>query len=65
MTLRALYNHVVRTITEACKEANLESAKQHKHDDGRRMKRHGGNGHGNLSSREMFSGSITYNGGGS
>jgi len=24
MTLRALYNHVVRTITEACRQANLE-----------------------------------------
>ena len=27
MTLRALYNYVVRTITEACKEANQESSR--------------------------------------
>jgi len=29
MTLRALYNYVVRTITEACREANHESRQQH------------------------------------
>eukprot|EP01082_Thalassiosira_pseudonana_P011315 g10215.t1 g10215 contig4:1452212-1453087(+) len=44
MTLRALYNYVVSTITESCKEANQERLKQAQDEESRRKVGGGGSG---------------------